>query len=396
LEERTADSSDDLSAVRKWATPEQASAIDALLAHGSVLAAAGALDMRPGRLRDLLSEAKRRAARAGWSPAHAMVHTVPAGFHVSGVSTLYGQDGTPRGQWVKSKSDDEHLIARLLDACQEIVEPLRGKGGITAAPRHEDSDTLCVYPMGDPHFGMFAWAAETGQDFDLKIAEHTLSAAVDALVGLAPKSEQALVINLGDFFHTDNATNRTMRSGNALDVDSRWAKVLGVGVKTMRACIDRTLEKHAKVRVINEIGNHDDNTSIVLSTVLAAFYEKEPRVEIDCSPAAFHWHRFGKCLIGVTHGDEAKMNQLPGIMAADRAADWGVTEHRHWYTGHVHHDGLTEFPGCTVETFRTLAPGDAWAHRAGFRSGRDMKLDVWHREHGMINRHIVGIGRLGS
>jgi hypothetical protein len=81
-------------------------------------------------------------------------------------------------------------------------------------------------------------------------------------------------------------------------------------------------------------------------------------------------------------------------MAADRSKDWGETQHRYWYTGHVHHDTLKEFPGCTVETFRTLAARDAWHHKSGYRAGRDMKCDIIHKDHGRVCRHIVGIEML--
>jgi hypothetical protein len=248
--------------------------------------------------------------------------------------------------------------------------------------------------MGDPHLGMFAWAQETGQNFDLKIAEANLVGAVDHLVGLAPPAEEALIINLGDFYHTDNQTNRTARSGHALDVDSRWSKVLGVGIRAMRRCIDAALKKHARVTVICEIGNHDDHSSVMLAHCLSQFYERDPRVTVDVSPAKFHWYRFGRNLIGTTHGDTAKPDRLPAVMACDRPKDWGETEHRYWYTGHVHHDSLKEYPGCIVETFRTLAPGDAWHRGQGYRSGQDMKCDVLHREFGRINRHVVGIRQL--
>ena len=49
-----------------------------------------------------------------------------------------------------------------------------------------------------------------------------------------------------------------------------------------------------------------------------------------------HWHRFGKNLIGVTHGDTVKAQQLGPVMACDRPEDWGETAYRFWYTGHVH------------------------------------------------------------
>ncbi len=364
---------------------------EALVAYGSVAKAAEALGVAPSTLRGRLSELARRAARAGWAPDADMTKPVPLGFGVKGVSSYYDADGNLRGQWVKTKRDEEHKAELLLDAVQSIAEPFRGLAEPAQAPVLADEDLLCVYPMGDPHIGMYSWAEETGADFDLAIAERNLVAAVDQLVELAPAAKQALIVNLGDFFHADNAQNRTARAGHALDVDTRWAKVLGVGIRAMRRCIDRALQKHERVTVICEIGNHDDQTALMLALCLANYYEREPRVTIDTSPAKFHWMRFGDNLIGVTHGDTVKPHALPGIMACDRPADWGETRHRYWYTGHVHHESVKEFPGCVVETFRTLAPRDAWHAAAGYRSGQDMRMDVVHRTRGRVNRHVVGI-----
>jgi hypothetical protein len=199
-------------------------------------------------------------------------------------------------------------------------------------------------------------------------------------------------MSLGDFFHTDSADNRTARAGNALDVDTRYPKIVAAGVRAMRRCIDQALTRHKTVHVICAAGNHSDNTDMILAICLAMYYERDERVIVDTSPNPFHWHRFGKCLLGITHGAATKPDKLPAVMAADRAKDWGETEHRYWYTGHIHHDTLKEYPGCIVESFRAIAAKDAWHHAAGYRSGRDVKCDVLHRERGRINRHIVGVG----
>lgn len=325
---------------------------------------------------------------------------VPAGHAARGVSTLYrmadGTAPTPVLQWVKTRATEQDRYDAMLEALESLADEWRGKADPVDPQSISDDDLLCVYPMGDPHLGMYAWAAETGADFDLEIAEDHLVSAVDHLVGLAPSATEALIINLGDFFHTDNNSNRTTRSNNALDVDTRWAKVLSVGIRTMRRCIDRALERHQRVRVINEIGNHDDHSAVMLSLALAQFYEREPRVAIDTSPDQFHWHRFGRCLIGTTHGHMTKPEQLMGVMANDRAEDWGETLYRYFYCGHVHHDSLRELPGLYVETFRTLATRDKWTHGSGYRSGQDMKLDILHRKYGRINRHIVGISQIAG
>lgn len=342
--------------------------------------------------RSVCSKCRSKAYRAGRRDPKAHDYgkaEVPEGYHLRGVSELRGADGEVKLRWIKSAADAETRLIQLRDAILEIGEEIpRAKP--VKKPKDRDADLLCVYPMGDPHFGMHAWGLETGQDFDLRIAERNLFAAVDHLVDLAPAAKHALVLNLGDFFHADSGAATTTK-GTRVDVDTRQPKVLGVGVRTMRRVIDRALEKHEFVTVICEIGNHDEQASQMLALCLSMVYEKEPRVTIDISPAKYHWFRFGKNLIGTTHGDTVKLQQLPGIMACDRPQDWGETEHRYWYVGHVHHDQLKEYPGCYVETFRTLAPKDAWHAAKGYRSGQDMKLDVIHREDGRNNRHVVGI-----
>lgn len=377
----------------EWATSDQRAAVEAYRAHGSVRRAAEALGITADAVDRRIRRVRRRLARRGFAPQHSE-HVAPEGYSVKGTTTLYGRDGTPVLQWVKTREDREDLLARVREAVAALAEPVRGASDPRPAPTTVDADLLAVYPMGDPHLGLYAWAEETGEDTDLDLGAEQLYAAVDELVAMAPAAQQALILNLGDFLHSDSSDNRTRRAGHPLDVDGRWAEVLRVGVHTLRRCIDRALDRHSQVRVINLIGNHDDQSSVVLSLVLDAFYSREPRVSVDISPAAHHWLRWGRCLIGATHGDAAKPDQLPGLMAADCAADWGETRYRHWYTGHVHHDSVREYPGVTVETVRTLAARDAWASRAGYRSDRDMKCDLWHREHGRIRRYLIGIDRL--
>jgi hypothetical protein len=201
---------------------------------------------------------------------------------------------------------------------------------------------------------------------------------------------------LGDFFHADNQQGVTARSGNALDVDTRKQRVMVIGVRIMTYLIDAVLKRHKQVTVINEIGNHDDESAYILSLILSAHYRDEPRVEIDLSPQTFHFYRFHKVFIGVTHGYQCKPDKLGQVMAADRAVEWGETEHRYWLVGHVHHSSKKEVPGCVIESFRTLAAKDAWHAAAGYRSGRDMVRITYHKEFGEVGREIVGIKQIIS
>ena len=79
-------------------------------------------------------------------------------------------------------------------------------------------------------------------------------------------------------------------------------------------------------------------------------------------------------------------------MAADRPKDWGETEFRYWYTGHIHRRSIDEISGgVTVETFRTLAPKDAWSASKGYRSGRDLNAIWLDKDFGEVLRTRVGI-----
>jgi len=315
---------------------------------------------------------------------------IPEGHVVKGVSTLVSGDGRTIQQWTKTaeaKESREDCLIRLLKDLPDHIVPREGL--IPSPTDTKSTDCLAVYPMGDPHIGMLSWAPETGDNFDLEIAQRITRNAIDNLVERGTPCEEALVINLGDYFHSDNADNRTARSGHSLDVDGRWARVLRVGVDLMIYTIDATLRKHSKVRVISEIGNHDDHSAVVLALALDVYYRNEPRVTIDVSPAAHHKFRFGKCLIGVTHGHQTKGPKLPLFMAAKWPQDWGETKHRFWYVGHVHHKDVKEYNGCVVEHFRTLAAKDAWHSASGYDSGRDMNRITLHREWGEIERSTV-------
>lgn len=317
---------------------------------------------------------------------------LPDGHVVRGVSTLVGADGETKAQWIKTTNTNEVDPAEVLRRAFGDEMP---KAEPVAPPDHTADELLATYLIGDGHLGLHAWRQDSGGDWDLSIAERTLFGAADRLVALSPAASRGLIVNIGDFFHADSNAATTTK-GTRVDVDTRWSKVLAVGIRLMRRMIERALEKHAEVTVINEIGNHDTHTSLVLAMCLAQFYERDPRVVIDTSPQHFHYYRFGKVLIGTHHGHMVKVDKLPGVMATDRAVDWGETLYRHWDTGHVHHVTFHEFPGCTVRTLGVMAPGDAWHTASGYRSGREMISTIYHREFGPLTTNRVGYHQLAA
>jgi hypothetical protein len=327
----------------------------------------------------------------GTGTDEAPADVVPAGHVMKGVSTLVGPNGEIKQQWIKtSAQDDERQI--WLDALAGMTADLPRVAPVPP-PALVRADLLAVYPVGDPHIGMLAWERDAGENFDLGIAESCLVAAFARLVDLAPDSDEALIIFIGDTLHSDGQSNTTTK-GTRVDVDGRTAKMMATAIRICRRAVACALAKHGRVTLILERGNHDELLSLMLALALEQYYEHEPRVTVDTSPEMFHWYVFGANLIGTHHGHNAKPESLLGVMAVDRREDWGRTRHRRFYRGHYHHQQTQELPGLVVETLPTLAGADAWHRGMGYRSGRAMYMDVLHREHGHVNRHIVGIDQL--
>lgn len=372
--------------LEEFATDTQRKILKAVLEHGNHRKAAKALGIAHGTVGDSISALKRAAAKRGYSPDHDMTRPAPAGFAVKGTSTYYDDEGRVRGQWVKTNRDHSQTEELLREFVSELAKDIKPLPPSPPIHGNSDSDLLAVYPMGDPHFGMYAWAQDAGANFDIDIAEKMTTAAIDRLVASAPEAQTGLLLNLGDMFHADNQKNITT-SGHQLDVDGRWKKTLQVGLRAMVYCVRRMLEKHERVIFRINGGNHDGHSSYALALMMDCYFHLEPRVEVDLSPAVCWYHQFGSVLIGSTHGDTIKGSDLVAVMAADKAAAWGETTHRYWYVGHVHHQDVKEHRGGTVEYFRTLAARDAWHQGQGYRAGRDMRLIVLHREHGEIERH---------
>ena len=316
---------------------------------------------------------------------------VPVDHRVAGVSTYVDADGTVKGQWIKTKAKEEtpeemlrRLMAdlpRLAPARSTLVQPPDGR---------LDDDLMACVVLGDGHVGLCSWKPETGANWDLQIAEDVHKAAVADLVARGPAAKRGMLIELGDWLDSDGV-NATTTAGTPQDTDTRWHLVCQVGLRIMVHAIDCMLAKHEEVVVDIIPGNHSRSTATLFQFYVQSYYRNEPRVSVVTDPAMRHYHRFGSCLIGTTHGDGPKVAELPEVMAAEVPEMWGATKHRRFYIGHVHHSQAIERRGCTVESFRTLSARSAWAASKGYISKRDASRITFHREFGEVSREICSV-----
>jgi hypothetical protein len=313
---------------------------------------------------------------------------MPAGQILKGVSALVDTEGRIRQQWIKTKSDT--AAPMFIDALKAEFAAYRGRAHLVPAPKRTDRGLMNIIPIADPHIGMLAWAPQTGTDYDLKISTERLVDTSSSLISGAPRAREALIANLGDWYHANDQRNITPRSGHQLDVDGRWFKVLQAGVRTFRTIIDLALAKHEVVEVVNIPGNHDPEAACALALALGEFYARNKRVKI-AFPSEIYYRRFGATLLGCAHGDKAPPGRLAMAMAVDERKAWGETAY-HWIMyGHIHKDKSDTFGDVFVESFSTLADKDNHAAGGAWRSRQRLNLITLDKRDGEVSRNFINL-----
>ena len=117
-----------------------------------------------------------------------------------------------------------------------------------------------------------------------------------------------------------------------------------------------------------------------------SWFHKNENITFDCSIAHRKYFRYHDNLIGATHGEGAKQNDLPLLMAEESTEDWAKTKHRHIYTHHVHHKTSKDIGKVNIESICSASGTDSWHDRNGYRSIKAIEGFLHHPTHGQIAR----------
>ena len=298
--------------------------------------------------------------------------------------------------WLKKNSP----LIELQDIKEEIKSELKKYSPKVPKVKYKidtNSKMLQVNLM-DVHFGKHTWGKETGNDYDIKIAEEMLLIAVERLIEQAKpyKIDSVLLIVGNDFFNVDNQLNTTTR-GTFQSEDTRSKKTFKLGRKLWSSVIDR-LTEIGKVYVEIVVGNHDETRTFYLGDALECYYHNNPNVLIDNSPATRKYFTYGKCLIGLTHGKDEKIKDLPLIMAQEKPDLWGKTKYREWHLGDKHHKkeiwtmGTEDNMGVVIRLMRSLSSTDEWHYKKGYIGNiRSAEAFIWDKERGVISQFFANI-----
>lgn len=250
----------------------------------------------------------------------------------------------------------------------------------------KDGHCLVIDPA-DIHIGKLATAFESGEDYNNQIAVRRVKEGVQGILDKSTGFNIDKIVFIGgnDVLHIDTPSRKTT-AGTPQDTDGMWytnfliAKQLYIDVLEMLLPI-------ADVHFVFNPSNHDYTNGFFLADVIKSWFRKSKNITFDCSIAHRKYFQYHENIIGSTHGDGAKSQDLPLLMAQEAPIMWAKTKHRYVYTHHVHHKNVKDYIGVTVESLRSPSGTDSWHHRQGYQhSPKAVEGFLHSKEHGQVAR----------
>lgn len=298
------------------------------------------------------------------------------------------------GKWIKYDLPNEERLKNLRTAIEALKEEITPTNPTPKPTKILNKNIINQYTITDYHLGLMAWGEESGDDWDLKIAEDTLVRFFEVAMEKSPDAEECIFAQIGDFLHWDGLDAVTPANKHVLDADTRFTKVVRVAIRVLRRITAMLLTKYKKVTLIMAEGNHDPASSVWLREMFSAFYENEQRLVIDTNPDPYYCITFGKVCLFYHHAHKKAIAQLDNVFVSKFKKEFGNSEHVYAHTGHLHHSKIIESNLMTLEQHRTLAAKDSYSSRGGYGSGRDSKVITYHKKFGEVGRQIININML--
>lgn len=300
--------------------------------------------------------------------------------------------------WIKSKtaslffknpnfkSKEEENYERIRESILKDIDAHTPKYEILKRDDLEESHLLVIDPA-DVHIGKLCDAFETGETYNNQIA---VQRVLEGVQGILDKSkgfniDKILFIGGNDILHIDTP-RRTTTAGTPQDTDGMWYSNFLIAKQLYVEILERLLAV-ADVHFTFNPSNHDYVHGFFLADVIRTWFKDCKQITFDCSISHRKAFRYGLNLVGTTHGDGAKNQDLPLLMATEFPIDWSLTRHRYVYTHHVHHKFSKDYIGVTVESLRSPSGADSWHHVKGYQHApKAIEGFLHHKINGQVAR----------
>lgn len=298
--------------------------------------------------------------------------------------------GAEAKTWAEKHTNHQFKVTIRVKPRQDLIssEAIRTIFGKLKPPdltaiEYQGGSFLFELPIMDLHLDKYADAAETGEDYNLEIAEALYKRTVNDIMGKLQKISdldiERIVLPFGqDFFHYDTRDGKTTK-GTQVESSGPFYKMFDVGLALMIWTVEMC-RQIAPVEVLYVPGNHDWTLAYFAVAGVGKYYEKVDGVEVDLSPAPRKYRRYGINLIGWSHGKEGK--RIQHLMQQERAEDWGRSQIREWHLGDLHHEEADEIGGVIIRRMSSITAIDSWHAEMGYRATRKAEAFVWNKDQG--------------
>lgn len=308
-----------------------------------------------------------------------------------------------RGGWLKSKEVSLNFVNPDFKGGGVAYEDVRDRFIADAkahAPEYKTlirskskNEYLLCMNLSDLHIGKLTVESGTGEEYNTKIAIKRAKEAITSLLDTASgyNITQIVLPTANDALHTDGSKASTTK-GTPQDVSGAWHENF-IAAREMYVEIIEMLIPVADVHIIHVPSNHDYASGFFLSDAVACWFSKCGNVTKDVDMKYRKYYQYGKNLIGYSHGDGAKMEHMPLLMANEAKEMWADTEFRYIYLSHIHHKNAYKFQsakdyhGVTVEYMRSPSAADSYHHINGYQHvKRAIEAFIHHKENGQVAR----------
>ena len=303
--------------------------------------------------------------------------------------------------WYKSKKfsifakPNEYTRDEFLKSIEDLISNYSPSYPHIDYPKREDGHLLIINPA-DVHIGKFADSLETGEDYNIEIAKERVREGVKGILRNAEgfPIEKILFCIGNDILHTDNTMGSTTRL-TPQDTDGKWFRHFTEALELYVEIVEMLIQI-APVDCVHSMSNHDYMSGFHLAHALKSWYRNTESVNVDADPKHRKYYSWKNSLIGLTHGDGAKLNNLPLHMAQEEPKMWAETKYRYWYLHHLHHKQRYKFMssfdniGVTVEFLRSPSGSDSWHYQKGYTGSIKAVEGFIHNKYGQI-AHLTHI-----
>lgn len=254
-------------------------------------------------------------------------------------------------------------VVKFEDIRDEIIEQMKSYAPeykLIERKRIEDWHLLVLDPA-DCHLWKLSDPSQTNHEYTIDIAVQRVLDWVEWIVQKATNAYNIdkIVLILGnDILHRDNPKNTTT-SWTFQDTDGSWTQAFYAGKKMYIDIIERLLTI-ADVHCVYNCSNHDYQSWFMLIDSVSSWFHNVSNVTFDASVFHRKYFQYGNSLIGTSHWDGAKENNLWELMAMEARDMWATSKRAYWYLHHIHHKRTHDKIGYTVEYLRSPSAPDRW------------------------------------